>query len=318
MLDLIVNRITKETDNVVRLELVKADGGALPIYQAGAHIELQLPSGKLRQYSLCRLPTSGKEFEIAVLREPSSRGGSDELHRLKVGDTLQSKLPQNHFLLSNPQASALLMAAGIGITPLIPMAQMLAKSGADFKLHYSAKSSKQAAFYDTLKAAPFADKVAFHFTQEQGQRADIRALLAALPDKRDIYVCGPNDYIHEVLDTARELGWPEARLHREFFKVQRSPEIDSAPREAFQVKLASTGEVFDVEKGLSITQTLELNGIEIPISCEEGWCGTCMTRVLEGIPDHRDTFLSDDERRANNLIMPCCSRSRSDCLVLDI
>lgn len=318
MLDLVVNRIIQETDHVIRLELVKVDGGALPIYQAGAHIELQLPSGKLRHYSLCRLPTTGKEFEIAVLREPDSRGGSDELHRLKVGDKLQSKLPQNHFSLRNPRASALLLGAGIGVAPLIPMAQMLAKSGADFLLHYSAKMPEQAAFYEQLKTAPFAKRVQFHFTQEQGGRVNIRALLESLPDKRDIYVCGPNDYIHQVLDCALELGWPEARLHREYFDVARSTEMDNAPREAFQVKIASTGEVFDVEAGLTITQALELNGIDIPISCEEGWCGTCLTRVLDGVPDHRDTFLSNDERRGNNLIMPCCSRSRSDCLVLDI
>lgn len=318
MLDLVVKHIIQETDNVIRLELVKADGGALPIYQAGAHIELQLPSGKLRQYSLCRLPTSGKEYEIAVLRADQSRGGSDEIHRLKVGDKLQSKLPQNHFLLKNPRASALLLAAGIGVTPLIPMAQMLAKSGADFLLHYSAKSPQQAPFYNMLQNASYAERVQFHFTQEQGKRADIRALLKSLPDKRDIYVCGPNDYIHEVIDCALELGWPEVKLHREFFNSVRSPEMDNAPREAFQVKIASTGEVFDIEAGLSITQALEMNGIDIPISCEEGWCGTCMTRVLEGVPDHRDTFLSNDERKANNLIMPCCSRSRSDCLVLDI
>ncbi|SBS24571.1 Phenoxybenzoate dioxygenase subunit beta [Marinomonas aquimarina] len=240
------------------------------------------------------------------------------MHGLKVGDRLQSKLPQNHFLLKNPRASALLMAAGIGVTPLIPMAQMLAKSGADFELHYSAKNPSQAPFYNTLKQAPFADKVTFHFSQEQGTRADIKAILESLPDKRELYVCGPSDYINHVLDTARSLGWPEVKLHREFFAAPRSPEMDSAPREAFQVKLASTGEVFDVPAGLSITEALEMNGIDIPISCEEGWCGTCLTRLLEGVPDHRDTFLSNDERAANNLIMPCCSRARSECLVLDI
>ena len=210
------------------------------------------------------------------------------------------------------------MAAGIGVAPLIPMAQMLAKSGADFLLHYSARNPQQAAFYNMLKSASFADKVQFHFTQEQGQRANIRNILESLSDQRDIYVCGPNDYIHDVLETARELGWPEVKLHREFFSGSAPVEMGSEPREAFQVKIASTGEVFEVEAGLSIVQTLEINGIDIPISCEEGWCGTCLTRVLSGVPDHRDTFLSDDERAAGNLIMPCCSRSRSDCLVLDI
>lgn len=318
MLDLVVSHILKETEDVIRLTLVKQDGCTLPSYHAGAHIELQLPSGLLRQYSLCRLPTTGKEFEVAVLRDPNSRGGSAEIHRLKQGDKLKAKLPQNHFPLNSPRLPALLMAAGIGVTPLMPMAQMLSKSGTEFLLHYSAKSAHHAAFYGTLKNASFSDKVKFHFTIEQGKRADIQALLASLPDKRDIYVCGPNGYIRTVLDLARSLGWPEAKLHHEFFKGVASPEMDSAPRETFQVKVASSGEVFDVEEGLSITQTLEINGIDIPISCEEGWCGTCMTRVVEGVPDHRDTFLSNDERASSNLIMPCCSRSRSDCLVLDI
>ncbi|MCO4784669.1 MAG: oxidoreductase [Marinomonas atlantica] len=318
MLDLIVSHILKEAEDVIRLTLVEQDGGTLPSYKAGAHIELQLPSGLLRQYSLCRLPTTGKEFEVAVLRDPNSRGGSAEIHRLKKGDKLKAKPPENHFPLSNSRLPALLMAAGIGVTPLIPMAQKLSQSGAEFLFHYSAKNAHQAAFYSTLKNASFSDKVEFHFTKKQGERVDIQALLASLPDKRNIYVCGPNDFIHTVLDTARSLGWPEEKLHYEFFKGVTSPEVDIAPRETFQIKVASSGEVFDVEEGLSITQTLEINGIDIPISCEEGWCGTCMTRVVEGIPDHRDTFLSNDERASSDLIMPCCSRSRSDCLVLDI
>lgn len=317
MLDLVVKRIIKETDDVIRLQLESATGEPLPTYQAGAHITLQLPSGLSRQYSLCQLPTTGKYYEIAVLRDPQSRGGSAEIHRLKEGDTLQCKLPQNHFLLINPRSPILLIAGGIGVTPLIPMAQMLHKTGANFCLHYSAKSPEKAAFYDFLKGAPFAAKVQFHFTEAE-QRADIKALLEHHTDKRDIYLCGPNEFIDDVLTVARQLGWPDSKLHREFFSGPRAPELDDAPRDAFQVKIASTGEVVDVEAGVSITEALEANGVDIPVSCEEGWCGTCMTTVLEGVPDHRDTFLSEDERAAGELIMPCCSRARSESLLLDL
>ncbi|MBM6551330.1 oxidoreductase [Marinomonas ostreistagni] len=317
MLDLVVQRILKETEDVVRIELAREDGEPLPVYQAGAHITLQLPSGLLRQYSLCRLPTSGKSFEIAVLREPQSRGGSAELHRLKEGDVLQCKFPQNHFLLTNPRSPALLMAAGIGVTPLIPMAQTLHKTGTNFCLHYSVKSSAKAPFYQMLKDSPFADKVQFHFTDTE-RRADIRALLEQHKDKRDIYVCGPQAFIDTVLEQAASLGWPETKLHREYFSGSRSPEMDNAPLDAFQVKVASTGEMIDVDQGVTITEALEANGIDVPVSCEEGWCGTCMTGLIEGVADHRDTFLSNDERASGQLIMPCCSRARSECLVLDL
>ena len=317
LLDLRITRIIKETDSVIRLELEQVNKESLPVYQAGAHIAVKLPSGLVRQYSLSRLPTTGKTYEIAVLREPNSRGGSAEIHQLKEGAVVQAWYPQNQFSLTNPRAKTLLMAAGIGITPLIPMAQMLHKTGADFALHYSAKNPQQAAYYTTLKEMPFASRVQFHFSETE-HRADIKAVLKQHSDKRDIYVCGPNAYIDQVLDVAQSLGWPDTRLHREYFSGQLAPNMGESGEGSFQVKVASSGEVFDVEVGVSITETLEANGIDIPVSCEEGWCGTCMTRLLEGVPDHRDTFLSNDERASGDVMMPCCSRALSKYLVLDL
>lgn len=317
VLDLKISRIVKETSRVIRIELVSVDGSTLPLYQAGAHVELKLPNGLMRQYSLCRLPTTGMSYEIAVLKDLNSRGGSLLLHQMKVGDRLQASYPQNHFLLKNPRKTAILLGAGIGITPLIPMAQMLAKTGVDFALHYSAKSPASAAFYDQLNKSEFADKVHWHFS-DANSRLDIALLLKSLVSHPDLYVCGPRQYIEEIMNCAKVFGWPEERLHKEFFTGAKSPLIDQTPREMFQVKLASSGQMIDVPPGVSITEALEMNGIDIPISCEEGWCGTCMTRVIDGVPDHRDTFLSPQEHAQNSLIMPCCSRSRSDVLVLDI
>ena len=317
VLDLDISRIVKETSSIVRIELVSHDGSALPLYQAGAHIELKLPNGLLRQYSLCRLPTTGMSYEIAVLKDPHSRGGSELLHKMQVGDRLQASYPQNHFLLKNPRKTAILLGAGIGITPLIPMAQMLSKTGVDFALHYSAKSPASAAFYDQLKTSVFADKVHWHFSNSNS-RLDIESLLRGFTSHPDLYICGPSQYIEEVMNCAKVMGWPEEKLHREFFTGTKSPLMDQVPREMFQVKIASSGQMIDVPPGVSITEALEMNGIDIPISCEEGWCGTCMTRVIDGVPDHRDTFLSPQEHAQNSLIMPCCSRSRSDCLVLDL
>lgn len=318
ILNLIVKNVTHETPDVVILDLVEETGAALPLYQPGAHIELTLPSGLRRQYSLCQLATTGLSYRIAVLKDPHSRGGSKELHGMKIGDRIQSGRPQNHFLLKNPRKPVLLLAAGIGVTPLIPMAQMLQQFGTDFSFVYAAKSPRKAAFYSQLNQSSFSHRLQFHFSEQTGHRLNITAILNAQPDKRAIYVCGPVSFIEEVMSQARKLGWPEESLHREYFQGQRSIEMDNAPREAFQVKVASTGQIVDVDPGLSITQALEMNGVDIPISCEEGWCGTCMTRVIEGVPDHRDTFLSNDERNQSRLIMPCCSRSRSDLLVLDI
>ncbi|MFD1384143.1 PDR/VanB family oxidoreductase [Rhodanobacter aciditrophus] len=316
MLDLVIKQIIQETSKVKRFVLAHEDGLGLPTYQPGAHIELQLPSGLRRQYSLCKLPTTGKEYEIAVLLDPFSQGGSEELHRMKEGDALKCFTPQNHFLLSNPRVPALLMGAGIGVTPLIPMAQMLKKAGTDFQFHYSAKNPESAAFYEALQQSAFVDKMTFHFSERQ--RIDLKKVLGGADPKMHIYVCGPSAYIEAVLDTAMAMGWSSEKLHREFFSGKRSASMDEALKESFQVKVASTGEVFDVEPGVSITQALEMNGVDIPVSCEEGWCGTCMTRLLEGVPDHRDTFLSDAERLEGKIIMPCCSGSRSDLLVLDL
>lgn len=318
MIPVIVRNVVTEAQGVVRLVLGSLDGSGLPAFEAGAHIDIKLPSGLLRQYSLCRLQVEAQYYEIAVLKDPQSRGGSTEVHRLKMGDTLSISAPKNHFPLIDTTRHSVLVAGGIGVTPLLPMAQQLQKMDLPFEFHYCAKSPDTAAFSSALKRASFADKMHFHFSQVASSgRMDMVDVLSRHSNHSELYVCGPADFINDVLLQAKMLGWPEERMHREFFAA---PAVDENVGEntAFKVKIHSTGEVFDVEADQSIFEVLDNNGVFLAVSCESGVCGTCQTGVIGGIPDHRDVFLTDQEHASGKLVMPCCSRSKTPILELDL
>ena len=195
------------------------------------------------------------------------------------------------------------------------MAEQLAHSGADFQLHYCARSAQRAAFVQRLQASPFAERVSLHFDEQPDTALDIAQALAGPRDDVHLYVCGPGGFMQHVLDNARAQGWKEQCLHREYFSA--AP-IDHSADASFAVKLASSGQVFQVPADRSVVQVLQDQGIEVPISCEQGICGTCLTRVLEGVPEHRDLFLTEDEQARNDQFTPCCSRARSPLLVLDL
>jgi vanillate O-demethylase ferredoxin subunit len=312
-----VARKAIEAEDIVTLELVAADGGALPPFSAGSHIDVHLPGGLVRQYSLCNDPRETQRYLIAVLREAASRGGSRAVHeQLREGDVLTIGAPRNHFALAHEARRHLLLAGGIGITPLLCMAERLAHLGADFTLHYATRSPARTAFRARIAAAPYAAQVHFHFDDgTTGQRLDLPAVLAQPQDGTHLYVCGPRGFMDAVLQTARAQGWPETRLHYEFFSADVAPaEGDSA----FEVQLASSGRIVQVPKDQSVTQALAAAGVEIMVSCEQGVCGTCLTRVLEGVPDHRDSYLTPEERAANDQFTPCCSRAKTPRLVLDL
>ncbi|HJV86896.1 MAG TPA: PDR/VanB family oxidoreductase [Noviherbaspirillum sp.] len=320
MIEVIVKHKRQEADDIVSFELVRCDGDALPPFTAGAHIDVQVGEGLMRQYSLCSHPAQRESYLIGVLRDPASRGVSIALHdRVQQGDTLLIGEPRNLFRLQSEARRSLLMAGGIGITPMLCMAEQLWDSGADFELHYCARSKGRMAFYDRIRNAPFADRVFFHFDNGAAeQKLDSASLLAAEAAQAGshLYVCGPTGFMNAILTAAAEAGWPAERLHREYFAA---PEAGaSSDNSAFEVKIASTGALFMVERDKKITEVLAEHGIVIPVGCNEGVCGTCLTRVLEGEPDHRDVCLSDAERAANDQFMPCCSRSKSKLLVLDI
>jgi vanillate O-demethylase ferredoxin subunit len=312
-----VARKATEALDIVTLELVATDGSPLPPFGAGAHIDVQLPGGITRQYSLCNDPKETHRYLIGVLRDPASRGGSQTVHDVvKEGDVLQISTPKNHFPLAHDAKKSVLLGGGIGITPILCMAERLANAGAAFEMHYATRSPERTAFRERIASSGFADKVAFHFDNAAaGQKLDLAKLLVKPEAGTHLYVCGPKGFMDAVLNTARTQGWPEEQLHYEFFGAAVEKSDSDA---AFEIKLASSGRVVMVPKDKTVTQALAEAGVEIMMSCEQGVCGTCLTRVIEGVPDHKDSYLTPEEQAANDQFLPCCSRSKTPQLVLDL
>jgi vanillate O-demethylase ferredoxin subunit len=317
MIEVRVAAVCEEGERIRSLELQRIDGGPLPGFAAGAHIDVSLPGGLTRQYSLCNGPHETHRYLIGVLREPQSRGGSEAMHAIAAGGTLTISEPRNLFALHADAVHSVLFAGGIGITPILAMAEHLAREGASFELHYSARSAAHAAFLQRLRQAPWAERVRLHFDDgADAQRLDAKAILQGAPANAHLYVCGPAGFMEHVLETGRLVGWDEARLHREYFSAAS---VAEAPDELpFEVQVASSGEVFTVPPGRSIAHVLDEAGVFVPMSCEQGICGTCLTAVLEGEPEHRDQFLTDEEHARNDQMTLCCSRARSARLVLDL
>lgn len=317
-----VARKAVEAQDICTFELVAVDGGPLPAFGAGAHVDVQLPDAKggpgiTRQYSLCNDPQETHRYLIGVLRDPASRGGSQALHeQVQEGQVLQISAPKNHFGLAHDAKRSLLLGGGIGITPLLCMAERLANTGADFEMHYCTRSPERTAFRERIASSSFADKVQFHFDDgAAGQKLDMAALLAAPQAGLHVYVCGPKGFMDAALSMARDKGWPENQLHYEFFGAEVAKSDSDA---SFEIKLASSGRIVMVPKDKTVTQALAEAGVEILMSCEQGVCGTCLTRVLEGVPDHRDSYLTPEEQAANDQFLPCCSRAKTPRLVLDL
>lgn len=307
-----------DTADVCVLELTPVSGDVLPSFTAGSHIDVHLPNGLVRQYSLANDPAESHRYVIAVLREPESRGGSVSVHDdIQVGDTITISAPRNAFPLHEGSAPGLLLAGGIGITPILSMAEALTDAGTDFTFHYCARSSDRMPFQQRLSEARYASQVQLHLDDgAAAQRFDIKGTLNDAADNTQLYICGPAGFIEAVLDAAREQGWPEERLHREFFAPAES--ADSGEAGVFELRLSKSGINVTVAADQTAVAALEAAGIEVPVSCEQGICGTCLTRVQEGTPDHKDNYLTDEERVANDQFLPCCSRAISDYLVIDL
>ena len=305
-----------EADGICSYELVPTGGGALPAFEAGAHVDVHLPGNLVRQYSLCNPPIETHRYQIGVLRDAGSRGGSEAMHdRIDVGTVLTISAPKNHFPLVEAKRT-LLLAGGIGVTPILAMAETLASKGAAFEMHYCARSPDKAAFKERLGESHLRDLVHFHYDSgDAAQKLDMAALLANPQAGTHLYVCGPQGFIEYVLGTAKAQGWPQAQLHVEYFSAAA---VDTTGDQPFDVKLASSGKVFTVPAGTTVIKVLLDAGVEIPYSCEEGVCGTCLTRVVEGVPDHRDMYLTEEEQAANDQFTPCCSRAKTKLLVLDL
>ena len=306
-----------EALDICSLDLVPVDGSALPAFSAGAHIDVHLPGGLVRQYSLCNTPGETHRYRIAVLRDAGSRGGSATVHdQLQVGTVLDIGTPRNLFELAPSAPHHLLLAGGIGLTPLLAMAEQLAAQGGGFTLHHATRSRERTPFVAQLASAPYADRVHHHFDDGPAmQKLDLAATLRSAPAGSHLYVCGPTGFMEAVLAEGRAQGWDEARLHREYFAAAPT---GTAGDGGFELELASSGRVIPVAADQTALAALLAAGLDIPMSCEQGVCGTCLTGVKSGVPDHRDQYLTPEERAANNQFLPCCSRASSARLVLDL
>lgn len=313
LLDVIVRKRELQGDGVVVLDLTRADGGLLPAFDAGAHVDIHLSEGLVRQYSLCSDPSDARVYRLGVLKDPASRGGSLGVHdTLLEGREVRISAPRNLFPLASDARRSLLLGGGIGITPMIAMAYALHQRGEAFELHYCGRSRNRSAFLQELANAPFAANVVTHFDDE-GSALDLPAVLGQGQAGVHMYTCGPAGFMDWVIAGAQAQGYAESHIHKEYFQA----EVDNSGA-SFEVVAARSGKSVQVAEGQSILEALKTVGIKIDISCEQGVCGTCLCDVLEGEPDHRDVYLTDEEKAGNDQILVCCSRAKSKKLVLDI
>jgi vanillate O-demethylase ferredoxin subunit len=307
----------QETEDIVTLDLADPAGRELPAFSAGAHIDIEAAPGLVRQYSLLNDPAERMRYRIGVLRDRASRGGSQAMHRLAVGDIVYAAGPRNHFELRAGAHHSWLLAGGIGITPLLCMAQQLQAENRAFTLDYCVRSAAQAVYLSALRESAFAGSVHVHVDDgEAAQRLNIDERLAVMAPGTHIYICGPAGFMAWCIEAAARAGVPDAQVHVEYFKAAEP--ADTQTDIDFDIKVGSSGATFHVPRHASILSVLREHGIDVPASCETGVCGTCLTQVLAGKPDHRDVYLSKQEREAGDLILPCCLRALSPLLVLDI
>ncbi|WNJ99585.1 PDR/VanB family oxidoreductase [Thalassospiraceae bacterium LMO-JJ14] len=321
-----VRSIVYQGDYINQYEVVHPDGDDLPPFNAGDHIDLYFRDGRVRQYSLCNDPKERSRYVFAVLRDENGRGGSKAIFDLvHVGRILSISAPRSNFRLAEGANKHLLLAGGIGITPIMSMVRHLEGAGADYELHYCTKSPEQTAFRDELRELGASGKVNVHHDGGVPSRGlNIAALLKNYAEGTHLYYCGPTGFMNAV--KAASARWPKGTVHFELFKV---PEGDSPVPDAlmgdggdgvigvgFKLKLAKSGGEYVVPADKSIIEVLRENGVEVETSCEAGLCRTCITRVLEGEPEHMDYVLDEEEQREYMLI--CCSRSKSPRLVLDL
>jgi vanillate O-demethylase ferredoxin subunit len=313
-----VEKIRNEAADVKSFRLLPVGRPSLPRFAPGAHINVKCEEGVVRQYSLCNDPVGGdSHYVIAVKRIPDSRGGSEAMHdRVDEGDVLSISGPRNHFPIDASAKHHLLLAGGIGITPLLCMAHYLQRTGTSFALQYFTRSIEQTAFHDVLSQTEFRGKVTFHYAVEPDRlREYLRRLLRNRPDGAHLYICGPRPFMELVGEIAGPT-WPPETVHIEYFTAD--PMSSAGPREAFDITLARSGGTFTIPREKSIAEVLAAQGLDNLTSCGQGVCGTCLTGVLEGIPDHRDAFLSEAERKRGDKMLVCVSRAKSKSLVLDL
>lgn len=309
MLKLTLKDIDDETPHIRVFRFGDAAGAALPSYSAGAHLEFDLGEAGSRAYSLIDWPETTSDYIIAVQREDAGQGGSKAMHALNVGDVVTAMPPKNDFPLLDGPAPILLLAGGIGITPMISMATQLLQDGRAFAFHYAGRSEELMGFSAKI-SENFADQVQLHF--DDTKPLDLTALMGPQRKDTQLYICGPKGMIAAARSAAEAAGITD--IHVELFATPQSGTDDHA----FEVEIHESGQVFTIPPGKTIIEVLEDEGIDLMFDCQRGDCGICQTDVISGIPDHRDVVLSDEERAAGNVMQICVSRAKSPRLVLDI
>ena len=294
-------------------ELTPLDGQPLPAYQPGAHIDLHLPNGVVRQYSLTEARSNPVSYTVGVKRDPASRGGSRYIHdELRVGRILKISAPRNNFALKEDASHTVLIAGGIGITPIRCMVQRLLERERSFALHYACRSRADAAFLNELRDVAGAS---FHFDDEsEGRFLDVAGIVAAASKDAHLYCCGPTPMLNAFEAATKD--WPRAQIHVEYFTPKTEPA--KAKKGGFTVELARSGQEFFIPEGRSILEVLLDEGVDVDYSCELGICGACEQRVISGTPEHRDSILSEEEQAENKRVMICCAGCKSERLVLDM
>jgi len=303
------------TSHVASFVLIDPAQRDLPRYQAGAHIEVDVRPGLLRRYSLCGDPADRQHYRIAVQLDQRSRGGSEIIHRdWQVGDLVTISEPRNNFPLTITNASTILAAGGIGITPILAMIFELLRQDRTFELHYTVRSPSLMAFRRQIEDC-CGERAHLYFDDAAPEsRFSASRLVENISKDAQIYVCGPAGFNAHVIRVAQQAGFPIDNLHNEAFAIQTSGMNDRS----FSVQIASTGERYNVPADRTILEILDQSGVFVPNMCRQGLCGICITNVLSGQIDHRDDFLTNEERAKNNVILPCCSRASSSCLTLDL
>lgn len=293
-------------------EFTRLDGKPLPAYEPGAHIDLHLPNGLIRQYSLINAEPNPATYTVGIKRDPASRGGSRYVHDdLRVGKTLKISAPRNNFALVESAKHVVLFAGGIGITPIWCMVQRLEQLGRPWTLYYAARSRSDMAFLQSLEAMAPAQ---FHFDDEAaGKFLDVTSIIAETPKDAHLYCCGPTPMLKAF--EAATTDWPREQIHVEYFTPKQ--EVDKKAG-GFVVELARSGQEFVIPEGKSILQVLLDAGVDVDYSCELGICGACEQRVISGTPEHRDAILTEEEQASNTKVMICCAGCKSDRLVLDL
>lgn len=313
--DTIAMRLTATTyvaEQVHLFEFRPVSGKPVPRFTAGAHVDLRLPNGFVRQYSIANSETEDHRYLLGVKREATGRGGSRLMHdELRVGAVLQVGHPRNNFPLDESAAHSVLIAGGIGVTPILSMVARLRSLERSWELHYAVRRRSEAAFLDMLGAND--ELVQLHVDEEQGGVLDVARIVgAAAREGVHLYCCGPTPMLEAF--TSAAASWPAGQVHLEYFTSAFAPAIEKG----FIVELARSKRQIAVVPGQTILEALRANGIKVVSSCEQGICGSCETKVLGGQPDHRDLLLSDEEKAAGEVMMICCSGARSAVLVLDL